>query len=263
MFKKGETKKRNKLIHFFFFRSLADKEKFSLENLETLYPILKSNLSSYHRNCRLNTLRILALYDQPLLKKDADHKTDEVCDIARLALNMEQVDANFKEFRDKVIFIQKLNLVTSSKRTPDIYADFAPRLSLGILTVNLRPLWDEAKKILITFSQVNPEMYWNLLFSEITKYEDEKNLVCDGFTRPVLVKLNTPDEAENGNATKTGKISFECPTLNNFLHVENRSWSIMKGERAQSLALLFAEVRAYMYIHIVYKTINELFYFSS
>lgn len=196
----------------------------------------------------MNTLKILALYDQPLLKKDADHKTDEVCDIARLALNMEQVDANFKEFRDKVIFIQKLNLVTSSRRTPDMYADFAPRLSLGILTVNLRPLWDEAKKILITFSQVNPEMYWNLLFAEITKFEDEKNLVCDGFTRPVLVKLNTPDEAVNGNATKTGKISFECPTLNNFLHVENRSWSIMKGERAQSLALLFAEVRIYTYL---------------
>ncbi|KAI8059768.1 armadillo-type protein [Thamnidium elegans] len=221
---------------------LADKEKFSLQTLEKLYPILKLNLSSYHRNCRLNTLKILALYDQPLMKKDADHKTDEVCDIARLALNMEQVEANFKEFRDKVIFIQKLNLVTSSRRTPDMYADFAPRLSLGILTVNLRPLWDEAKKILITFSQVNPEMYWNLLFAEITKYEDEKNLVCDGFTRPVLVKLNTPDEAVNGNATKTGKISFECPTLNNFLHVENRSWSIMKGERAQSLALLFAEL---------------------
>jgi U3 small nucleolar RNA-associated protein 20 len=176
------------------------------------------------------------------MKKDADHKHDEVSEIARIALNMESVDATFKEFRDKVVLIQKLNLITSAKRTPDMYADFAPRLSLGILTVNLRPLWEEAKKVLITFSQVNSELYWELIHGEILKYKNEKSLVWDGFTRAVLTKLNTPDEAENGNATKTGKISFECPTLNNFLHVENRSWTIMKEESAQSLALLFAEV---------------------
>lgn len=177
------------------------------------------------------------------MEKDADHKQDEVCDIARIALNMEQVDANFKEFRDKVVLIQKLNLITSSKRTPALYGDFVPRLSLGILTINLRPLWEEAKKILITFSQVNPEMYWNLIFGEISKYDDEKSLLWDGFNKSVLTKLNTADEPDNGNATKTGKISFECPTLNKFMHAENRAWSIMKSERAQSLALLFAEVR--------------------
>lgn len=227
-------------FHLLF--SLADKEKFSLEKLEKIYPVLKPNLKSYHRNCRLNTLKIIALYDQPLMKKDPDHKADEVCEIARIALHMEQVEANFKDFRDKVVLIQKLGLITSGGRTPDMYVDFAPLLSLGILTINLRPLWEEAKKILITFSKVNPEMYWNLLFGEITRYEDEKNLVCDGFTKSVLVKVHTPDQAENGNATKTGKINFECPTLNNFLHVENRAWSIMKQERAQSLALLFAEL---------------------
>jgi U3 small nucleolar RNA-associated protein 20 len=113
---------------------------------------------------------------------------------------------------------------------------------LGILTVNLRPLWDEAKKALITFSQVNPELYWSIIYGEVIKYDDEKSLVWDGFSREVQTKLNTPDKADNGNATKTGKISFECPTLNNFMHIENRSWTIMKEERAQSMALLFAEL---------------------
>lgn len=211
--------------------------------MEKIYPILKLNFSSYHRNCRLNTLKIIALYDQPLMKKDDDHKHDEICEIARIALNMEQVDANFKEFRDKVVLIQKLNLITSSKRTPDMFADFVPRLSLGILTINLRPLWEEAKKILITFSQVNPEMYWSLVFGEIIKFDDEKSLLWDGFNKSVLTKLDTVDEPESGNATKTGKISFECPTFNKFMHAEDKAWSIMKGERAQSLALLFAEVR--------------------
>ncbi|KAI8646706.1 armadillo-type protein [Parasitella parasitica] len=218
----------------------ADKEKFSLQKLEKLYPVLKLNLSSYRRNCRLNTLKIIALFDQPIMKTDQDHKLPEVSDIARIALNMEQVDASFKDYRDKVVLIQKLNLITSSKRTPDLYVEFAPRLSLGILTVNLRPLWDEAKKLLVTFSQVNAELYWDLMYGEILKYNDEKSLVWDGFARDVLTKLNSPDEPENTNATKTGKISFECPTLNTFTHMEHRAWSIIKTEKAQSLALLFA-----------------------
>lgn len=220
----------------------ADQDKFSLQQLEKIYPVLKLNFSSYRRNCRLNTLKIIVLFDQPMMKTDQDHKIAEVSEIARIALNMEEVDANFKEYRDKVVLIQKLNLITSNKRTPDLYVDFAPRLSLGVLTVNLRPLWEEAKRLLITFSQVNTEMYWDLVYGEIVKYNDEKSLVWDGFARDVLVKLNTPDEPESGHATKTGKISFECPTLNTFIHIENRSWSIMKGEKAQSLALLFAEL---------------------
>lgn len=224
-----------------FYRN-ADQDKFSLQQLEKIYPVLKLNFSSYRRNCRLNTLKIIVLFDQPMMKTDQDHKIAEVSEIARIALNMEEVDANFKEYRDKVVLIQKLNLITSNKRTPDLYVDFAPRLSLGVLTVNLRPLWEEAKRLLITFSQVNTEMYWDLVYGEIVKYNDEKSLVWDGFARDVLVKLNTPDEPESGHATKTGKISFECPTLNTFIHIENRSWSIMKGEKAQSLALLFAEL---------------------
>lgn len=220
----------------------ADQDKFSLQQLEKIYPVLKLNFSSYRRNCRLNTLKIIVLFDQPMMKTDQDHKIAEVSEIARIALNMEEVDATFKEYRDKVVLIQKLNLITSNKRTPDLYVDFAPRLSLGVLTVNLRPLWDEAKRLLITFSQVNAEMYWDLVYGEIVKYNDEKSLVWDGFARDVLVKLNTPDEPDNGHATKTGKISFECPTLNTFVHMEDRAWRIMKGEKAQSLALLFAEL---------------------
>ncbi|OBZ87321.1 U3 small nucleolar RNA-associated protein 20 [Choanephora cucurbitarum] len=221
--------------------SNADKDKFALVYLEKIYPVLKSNLSSYKRNCRLNTLKILALYDQPLMKPDEDHKLPEVSDIARIALNLEEVEASFKEYRDKVVLIQKLKLITSSKRTPDMLVDFAPLLALGILTINLRPLWDEAKQLLIAFSNVNSEGYWQLLHGELLKFADPKSLVWDGFSKGAVNKLLTMDEAESSNATKTGNISFECPTLNNLLHVENRSWSIMDKERAQNLALLFVE----------------------
>lgn len=222
--------------------SNKDKDKLSLQTLERIYPILKFNLSSYRRNCRLNTLKILTVFEQPMMKTDEDHKLPEVCDIARIALHMEEVDANFKEYRDKVVLIQKLNLITSSKRTPDLYVDLVPRLALGILTINLRPLWEEAKRLLITFSALQSEMYWDIVYGEILKYNEPKSLIWDGFSNEVFTKLNTSDEPESGNATKTGTISFECPTFNHFTYIENKSWTIMKEEQSQSLALLYTEL---------------------
>ncbi|KAI8994575.1 armadillo-type protein [Pilobolus umbonatus] len=215
---------------------------FAASHLDGLYPALKKNLNSYHRNCRLNTLKIINLYQQPLMKKDETHKSDEICMVARLCLDMEEIDATFKEYRDKINLIQKLNILTSTNRVPDLYEDFAPRMALGLLTVNLRPLWDESKKILITLSNVNKELYWDIMFDEINKFNDEKKLVCDGFAKSVLDRVFTPDQQEATNATKTGKISFECPTLNHFLYTENRSWAIMKTEQAQTLSILFAKL---------------------
>jgi U3 small nucleolar RNA-associated protein 20 len=176
------------------------------------------------------------------MKQDADHKVDEPCIIARLSLDMEEIDPSFKEYRDKVKIIQKLNIMISSKRIPDMYTDFVPLLCLGTLTVNLRPLWADAKKCLVTFSQVNKDLYWNTIFGELSKYNDETSLVWDGFSRAVMDKLAQPKEPEIGNATKTGKISFECPTLSKFTFVENKAWVDMKEEKAQSLSIMFVQV---------------------
>ncbi|KAG1474631.1 hypothetical protein G6F56_000242 [Rhizopus delemar] len=137
--------------------------------------------------------------------------------------------------------MQKLNLLLSSKRVPDLYVDFIPRLALGVFTVNLRPLWEDAKKILVTFSQVNSALYWDLVYNELEKFGDEKDLLWDNMSKNTLGNLFKDDEPQESNSTKIGKISFDCPTLTKFLYVENRAWSIMKEEKAQSLALLFAK----------------------
>ncbi|KAG0957866.1 hypothetical protein G6F61_002202 [Rhizopus arrhizus] len=216
-------------------------DMFSLEALQKLYPVLKLNFSSYKHQCRLNAFKIIALFDQPVLKQDENHKTDEPCDIASMAVQLEEIEVSFKDYREKIKLMQKLNLVLSSSRVPDIYTDFIPRLALGVLTINLRPLWEEAKRMLTTFAQINSAMYWDIIHGELIKYNDEKELALDTVSKSVSAKLTDPDEPEETNATKIGNLSFDCPTLTRFLHIEDRAWSIMSREKAQSLALLFSK----------------------
>lgn len=190
----------------------------------------------------MNSFKIIALFEQPTLKQDENHLTNDPCDIASVAVDIEEIEASFKDYREKVKLMQKLNLLLSSKRVPDLYVDFIPLLALGVFTVNLRPLWEDAKKILVTFSQVNSALYWDLVYNELEKFGDEKDLLWDNMSKNTLGNLFKDDEPQESNSTKIGKISFDCPTLTKFLYVENRAWSIMKEEKAQSLALLFAKV---------------------
>ncbi|CEG75265.1 hypothetical protein RMATCC62417_10338 [Rhizopus microsporus] len=217
-------------------------DRFSLNALEKLYPVLKLSFSSYNRQCRLNTFKIITLFEQPTMKRDENHKTDEQCDIASMAVELEEIEATFKDYREKIKVLQKLNLILSSKRVPDIYSDFIPRIALGVLTINLRPLWEEAKKILVTFSQINSATYWDIIYNELTKYDDEQSLVWDGVSESVIAVMTAPDEPEETNSTKIGKMSFDCPTLTMFTHIENRACMIMNEKKGQSLALLFAKL---------------------
>ncbi|KAI8977543.1 armadillo-type protein [Mycotypha africana] len=224
------------------YSSNDDKDKFTVQQLEHVYPVLKLNLASYQHDVRLYTLKILALFEQPLLKADEDHKIPETAEIVRLALQMEETEATFKEYRDKVMLIQKLDLITSSRRTPDLYLDFIPRLALGVFTINLRPLWNEARKLLVTFSQIKPEMYWEIVYGEFFKFEDEKSLVWDGLKREVLVHLDMENEIKPSNATKTGSISFECPTFDFFSQLEDKCWSTMSQDNGRTAATVFATI---------------------
>lgn len=106
-------------------------DHFTLTNLEWVYNTVKINLRSYQRNCRLFTMELLSLYEQPSMKKDSNHKTNEVCDIAQIALDMEEIVPTMSDFRDKIILIQKLYILSSTKRIPDLYVDFIPLVCLG------------------------------------------------------------------------------------------------------------------------------------
>lgn len=106
-------------------------DHFTLTNLEWVYNTVKVNLRSYQRNCRLFTMELLSLFEQPMMKKDSNHPNEGACDIARISLDMEYIVPTMSDFRDKIILIQKLYIISSTKRIPDLYVDFIPLVCLG------------------------------------------------------------------------------------------------------------------------------------
>ncbi|CAO3617504.1 unnamed protein product [Cunninghamella echinulata] len=240
-------------------------DHFTLVNLEWIYNTVKVNLRSYQRNCRLFTMELLSLYEQPLMKKDSNHKTNEVCDVAQISLDMEEIVPTMSDFRDKIILIQKLYILSSTKRIPDLYEDFIPLVCLGLLTVNFKPLWEEASKILRLYSEVNPEIYWKLCFDELAKFEDERKLVCDGFSSEALEKCYTPINIPVGQSTKTGNLSFECPTYTKYTTIQNYAFEIMNEQNTINGNLLFIKATEqenghmdfWNYYNLILKTLKE------
>ncbi|KAI8098559.1 uncharacterized protein BX664DRAFT_254120 [Halteromyces radiatus] len=249
------------LLHSSAFKN----DHFDLQHLEQLYPLLKSNLRSYLPNCRLYTMKILALFDQPLMKKDLDHRRDERCELVEVALNMEEIAPTMNDFRDKLILIQKLNLISSTNRVPDLYTDFVPLVALGILTINFKPLWEDACKALKTFATTNRELYWTLCFNEIAKFEDERLLVCDTFASAVVEKAMSPITIQTGQATKTGNISFECPSFTKYTAIQDHAMTILGDQFSVNGALLFVKTCGlenphmdfWHYYNMILKTLME------
>ncbi|KAL0082208.1 armadillo-type protein [Phycomyces blakesleeanus] len=215
---------------------------FSVEEVAKVYELVKFNLNSYQPNIRLESLRLLALYEQPMMKTDAEHPVEEPCELVNVALEMDEIVPTMKNYRDKIVLIQRLHLILSTKRAPELYDDFVIRICFGLYTINFRPMWEEARKILKSCAEINRELYWTLSFAELAKFDDERKLVRDGFSLPVLDALSTPDEAVSGEATKTGTISFECPTHNTYIHAENKAWEIVGKKSSVSYAMLFVKL---------------------
>lgn len=115
------------------------------------------------------------------------------------------------------------------------------------MTVNFKPLWEEASKTLRLYSEVNPDVYWKLCFDELAKFEDERKLVCDGFSSDALEKCYSPINITVGQSTKTGNLSFECPTYIKYNTIENHAFEIMNEQSVVHGNLLFIKVILYIY----------------
>ncbi|KAI9252331.1 hypothetical protein BDA99DRAFT_563365 [Phascolomyces articulosus] len=219
-------------------------ECFTLERLEQVYPLIKENLGSYQMNCRLYTCKIIALYDQPLMEKDKQHTDDEPCELPQVAVDLEEASMSLVDFRDKIRYTQKLGVIEETGRVPEIYSDFVLRYGLGILNVQLRPLWTEVKKVLALCAEEDPEQYWKLCFGELSKFDDQKQLVRDGFISDVITAAGAPPSPSQSKkrATKTGNISFECHVLNKFSSIQDYSMALMGNEQSMGYVKLFVKL---------------------
>ncbi|KAH8554731.1 armadillo-type protein [Umbelopsis sp. PMI_123] len=217
------------------------KDYFKKENLPQVYQALCPFLSSYRSNERLYILKILALYEQLPMELDADHREYEECDAVNVMLTMEEVTVNIKDYRDKVLHLRKLGVLLGSERVPEFYFEAICRIALGLLTINFQPLWAEATAILETAAKVAPRLYWKYTFNEIQKFDNQADLIQDGFAPSATSLYFAPPAATSGQATKTGGLSFECPNLNKFIRAEDEATNAIGKDQAKSLAMLFVK----------------------
>jgi U3 small nucleolar RNA-associated protein 20 len=120
------------ILTFLFHCSYKHSDLFSTTNLEKIYPYLKSNFSSFKHCRRLYSFMILKLFDQFYLRSEEKFKNDqETCEIFAIALKVEEIGTTISTYREKAMYLRKLNSLISSKRVPEFYSEVVPLYCFG------------------------------------------------------------------------------------------------------------------------------------
>ncbi|KFH66562.1 hypothetical protein MVEG_07087 [Podila verticillata NRRL 6337] len=221
---------------------------FSTEVLRELYPKVEKNINSLQHRRRLHTLQILSSFEViGYVDRDPQTKLPQN-DIFWQCLAIEDIDVTVETYREKTMQIRKLNTMISSGRVNEFYNTVAMRLCLGILTINFQPLWADATTLLIKAAELHPDAFWDLLFGEIKRFEDETQLVESGLSAQAIhdyhdaqVRLGLSSEPKE--AKKKG-INFDCPNYKK-VRRSNESAHELTTPSKQGWALVMHFIKTY------------------
>ncbi|KAF9948490.1 U3 snoRNP protein [Mortierella alpina] len=221
--------------------------RFSIETLRELYPKLEKNINSLQHRRRLHTLQILASFKViPFDAKEPESQSSQY-DIFWQCLVIEDIDVTVDTYREKTMQIRKLNTMISSGRINDFYKTVAMRLCLGILTINFQPLWADATTLLIKTAELHPDAFWDLLFGEIKRFEDESLLVESGLSAQAIADYHDA-QTRFGVRGETGEkkkgINFDCPNYKK-VRRSNESAFELTAPSKQRLALVMHFIKTY------------------
>lgn len=136
------------------------------------------------------------------------------------------------------------------------------------MTINFSAIWTDAINALVNFSQVDSHTFWNLIYNELSRFEEESKLAENGFSKYTL-------EAYFDKLDKTlisSKIndkSFECPYLNKFNKVANESFKFFENNGQPSLlmhyilvneSIIFLKILIQHSLLLIWKVINFFFF---
>ncbi|KAF9085956.1 U3 snoRNP protein [Mortierella sp. AD031] len=222
---------------------------FSTATLRELYPKLEKNINSLQHRRRLHTLEILSSFDIiPFEDKDPQQKSAPQNDILWQCLAIEAIEVTVENYREKTMQIRKLHTMVASGRVNDFYKTVAMRLCLGILTINFQPLWADATTLLVKTSEIYPDAFWELLFGEIKRFEDEALLVESGLSAQAIANYNDAQArlglgAEVKEAKKKG-INFDCPNFRKVRRSNETAFELIEPAK-QSMALIMHFIKVY------------------
>ncbi|KAG1667813.1 Small subunit processome component 20 [Nymphon striatum] len=126
--------------------------------LQKIFGLIQSNLSSPHHVVRLYTLKILKFF--------TNHELTFVFDNC---LSAELVPIKLQEYKEKQKFLQKLDYDIFEKHVCDDEFSVAPlRYLLGILFVNLQPLWTPVLELISGHaSGLENKVFWEIFYSHL------------------------------------------------------------------------------------------------
>ncbi|KAF8986162.1 U3 snoRNP protein [Entomortierella lignicola] len=226
--------------------SNSSRKLFNTDTLRELYPKLEKNINSLQHRRRLHTLQILSTFE--VISFEEQESQQPPVDIFSQCLAIEDISVTVETYREKTMQIRKLNTMVSSGRINEFYKSVAMRLCLGILTINFQPLWADATTLLVKTAELYPEVFWELLFGEIKRFEDEAQLVESGLSAQAIADYheiqNRLTSSVVNKEAKKKDVKFDCP---NYMRVRrsNETAFELTAPSKQCMALVMHFIKMY------------------
>ena len=91
------------------------------------------------------------------------------CNVFQDCLDAELVPLSFTEYRQKLIFLQKL-VYLNTRHLPEAVKDAPLRYLIGVLYVNLSTMWDPVMSIIATHAvNQNKKRFWNVFHDYLSQ----------------------------------------------------------------------------------------------
>ncbi|KAK9722628.1 U3 snoRNP protein [Basidiobolus ranarum] len=250
------------------------KSYLSVKSLEKVYPHLLANISSVYQGKRLYTFEVLSIFEQFKMKSN-DKGQLEDCDIFNQCLLIEQVSNSIHTYRDKLMYVRRVSLIVESGRMPEFYKEVAPRLALGLFTINLSLIWPEAISLAAKFAKVDSHTFWDIFHNEFSKFEEESRLLESGLT-PVandsyLEYIANMHHFEVAfKPVESGGLTFSCPAVQKLHKAFEVGQSFVKTDMAKSFLMEFISIWEptkdhldyWNYYSLIIKTLGEVPYIA-
>ncbi|KAJ1997482.1 U3 snoRNP protein, partial [Coemansia thaxteri] len=213
----------------------------SLGQLESLMPVLEHNLMSFQHGLRLQTLRLLGLFEQPRMKSSKQgSESTEACDIIQLGVDLETIPAGVDTYKEKTNPLRRMAVYASNGRVPKVFGKVFPFLAIMQFSVNFSLVWTESTKQLALLANANPSLLWSAVWQTLRRYNDERLLVETGLT-PEAKSWLSRRQAERATQCelvaqpKLEGFAMECSSLARFDRVfDNELSQFVAGDHGRS-----------------------------
>lgn len=193
----------------------------SVQRLEQLVLYVEDNLMSFQPQLRLQTLRLLALFEQPAQEDTKSGKSQQPCDAVQQGIELESIPAKLDTYKEKTNPLRRMAIHAANGRIPKIYSKVFPYLAIAQFSVNFSLLWTEVGKQLALLAGKNSELLWSAIWRLLRRFNDERLLIETGLTPEAKGWISTRqlEQEALGKLQPTPKLEgylMNCPYLVQF-----------------------------------------------